>query len=348
MKLLNLSSSTKTTYEIHMKYSSLWECALGIAASTYDELHHTLEKSGKYWKDIIEKLPSEVEKELMYSKKHNTWKTLLQLLNVEDFTDLNSFLKYIRNLEEGDLRFHSLPFLGIKNEEDRKNASIGNKEAMEELMKSCSNNKFFPSYIEFICNVPAATLKNHLEILMKGWYEAVIKPDEEYILSILKRDIESKNLMKENLSPEKFVEWATGGRVYLPEPTITNVLLIPQYSYRPWTVEADNTDTKIFYYPVSDESIENSKDAYAPDFNLIQGYKALGDEMRLRIIKLLYEEDRTLQELTEKLSLAKSTVHHHLAMLRSVRLVKTVESKYQLNIEFLFLMESELKSYLER
>lgn len=348
MKLLNLSSGTKITYKVHMKYSVLWECALGIAASTYDELHHTLEKSEKYWTNTIEKLSKEAQEELAYSKKNNTWKTLLQLLYVEEFEDLKTFLDYIDNLNEEKLRFYSLPFLGKENEQNRKKASLGDRSARIKLINSCSKHKFFPNYIEFICIVPVDRLKSHLITLMKEWYETVIKPEEEYILAILCRDFQSKNLMKDKLDPEKFVEWVTGGVAYSPEPTVTDVVLIPQYIYRPWTVEADSINTKIFYYSVSDESIAIDKDTYIPDINLIQGYKALGDEVRLRIVKFLYEEDKTLQELTEKLNLAKSTVHHHLSMLRSARLVKVTDSKYCLNKEFLFIMESELKNYLER
>ena len=46
-------------------------------------------------------------------------------------------------------------------------------------------------------------------------------------------------------------------------------------------------------------------------------HKALGDEARLRIVKMLFEKERTLQEITERLQLGKSTVHHHLKLLRA-------------------------------
>lgn len=347
MNLLNISSGIKTTYKVTLKYSLLWECALGIAASTYDELHHSFEKPQQYWSDAINELSSEGKKELEYSKSHNTWKTLLQLLHTKDFENLNTFLQYIKDLSEEDLRFYSLPFLGIQNEENRKNASSGDINAKMSLIELCSKHKFFPSYIEFICNVPIDILKDHLTTLMQAWYEVIIKPDETYFLSMLKKDFKAKSAMMERLTAERFVEW-TIGTTYLPEPTITHVLLIPQYIYRPWTVEADGINTKIFYYPISDESIAEDKDIYAPAFTLVQGYKALGDEVRLKIIKFLYEGDKTLQELTEKLDMAKSTVHHHLSLLRSVRIVRIVNSMYQLNKDALFSMESDLKIYLER
>lgn len=51
-------------------------------------------------------------------------------------------------------------------------------------------------------------------------------------------------------------------------------------------------------------------------------YKALGDERRLRTLKKLSITDYSLQELADYLGLAKSTMHHHLAILRSAGLVR--------------------------
>jgi hypothetical protein len=347
MKLLKISSGIKTTYEVHMKYSLLWECALGIAASTYDELHHTFEKSTEYWRYIIKKLSPEAQIELEYSKRHNTWKSLLQLLQMKDFPDLISFLDYIKDLKEDDLRFSLLPFLGKQNESNRRDSSLGDKIAKIQLIETCLNHKFYPEYIEFICSIQVDILKNHLITIMNAWYETVIKPDEAYTLSILKRDFQSKISMKEKLTPEKFVEWVIG-EAYTTESSVTDVLLIPQYIYRPWTVESDDINTRIFFYPISDKNIVNSEDVYIPSFTLVQEYKSLGDEIRLKIVKLLYEGDKSLQELTSNLGFAKSTVHHHLSLLRSARLVQIVDSMYHLNKDILFIIESDLKAYLEK
>jgi DNA-binding transcriptional ArsR family regulator len=50
-------------------------------------------------------------------------------------------------------------------------------------------------------------------------------------------------------------------------------------------------------------------------------YRALGDESRLRILRLLAERDRYLTELATELELSKPTVSHHLAQLRAASLV---------------------------
>ena len=45
---------------------------------------------------------------------------------------------------------------------------------------------------------------------------------------------------------------------------------------------------------------------------------------------MLFEKERTLQEITERLQLGKSTVHHHLKLLRAAKLVDIHDGKYVL------------------
>ena len=70
----------------------------------------------------------------------------------------------------------------------------------------------------------------------------------------------------------------------------------------------------MFHYPIANESIP-PEDTYTPSYFLVLKHKALGDEARLRIVKILFEKERTLQEITERLQLGKSTIHHHLKLL---------------------------------
>jgi DNA-binding transcriptional ArsR family regulator len=85
-----------------------------------------------------------------------------------------------------------------------------------------------------------------------------------------------------------------------------------------------------------------------PNYFLVQKHKALGDEVRLKMIKLLYERDYTLQEITEKLELGKSTAHHHLKILRAATLVEIKSSKYRLRDKSINSLSKELEIYLNQ
>ena len=272
---------------------------------------------------------------------------MLQLLHQKDFSTIKEFKYYISDIPENEFKFICLPYIGQRYQSLRKSASLREKTAIDEMKKLMSDNSFFPSYIEYITKVDVDSLKAHLINVIEKWYEAVIKNEEHNIIRILQTDLESKNKMKEKATPEELVEWATGGVTYLPEPSVSNVLLIPQYIYRPWNIEADIEGTKVFYYPVANESIHPS-DCYIPNQFLILKHKALGDEVRLRIVKLLYDQDRSLQEITEELNMGKSTVHHHLKILRAAKLVEILDSKYSFKKKGLESLSKELELYLKQ
>lgn len=195
MEVYHITSRKRETYNVQVKYSILFECALGIAANTHKRLIDTLEKTQSEWEEIKEALTEEMREHLQFVEEHNTWKALLQLLYEEDFQDLSQFNFKIDSLSEEDLKFICLPFLGEKYEEKRRLAATGVVCAIHELKELTDNHQFFSTYISFICNVDVQVLKSHLIAVMTGWYESVIKREEEQIFSILKRDYEAKNEM---------------------------------------------------------------------------------------------------------------------------------------------------------
>ncbi|AGE78577.1 hypothetical protein HD73_2999 [Bacillus thuringiensis serovar kurstaki str. HD73] len=192
MEVYHITSRKRETYNVQVKYSILFECALGIAAITHKRLIDTLEKTQSEWEEIKKSLTEEMREHLQFVEEHNTWKALLQLLYEEDFQDLSQFNFKIDSLSEEDLKFICLPFLGEKYEEKRRLAATGVVCAIHELKELTDNHQFFSTYISFICNVDVQVLKSHLIAVMTGWYESVIKREEEQILSILKRDYEAK------------------------------------------------------------------------------------------------------------------------------------------------------------
>ncbi len=59
---------------------------------------------------------------------------------------------------------------------------------------------------------------------------------------------------------------------------------------------------------------------------VVRLHRALGDETRLRILKLLAGRDLYLTEIAQQLELSKPTIKHHLALLRAAGLVTVVEA----------------------
>jgi DNA-binding transcriptional ArsR family regulator len=84
-------------------------------------------------------------------------------------------------------------------------------------------------------------------------------------------------------------------------------------------------DWRFFGYPVADSALDPS-DELSPPLAVIRLHRALGDETRLRILKLLASKDLYLTEIAQQLDLSKPTIKHHLSLLRSAGLVTITES----------------------
>lgn len=347
MDIIHATSRKRETYDVQLTYSPLWECALGIAAITNRSVIGTLEKPALYWDDLKETLSANLLQHLVYVEKNNTWKALLQVLHYKEMTNLSDFCSLVSSLDATELKYICLPFMGDHYQGLRQRAACGEEEAVAELKAHTSDHAFFAQYIAFIVKEDVAKLKKHLIEVMSEWYEAVIYPDLERTNKMLQTDVEAKKQAKMKMSPEEFVQWTTGGVNYLPEPSVHQVLLIPQYIYRPWNIEADIEGTKVFYYPIANQSL-SPDDRYMPSHFLIQKYKALGDDARLRIVKLLSEGDASLQRITDQLEMKKTTVYHHLKTLRAAKMIDINHLTYSLNASSLELLTHELEQYINQ
>ena len=105
----------------------------------------------------------------------------------------------------------------------------------------------------------------------------------------------------------------------------------------------------MFVYPVADASLE-PLDPLAPPPGVLRLHRALGDDTRLRILRLLRDRDWYLTEIAERLELSKPTIKHHLAQLRAAGLVTLIEegglSYYSLRRDRLKDASADLVRYL--
>jgi DNA-binding transcriptional ArsR family regulator len=168
--------------------------------------------------------------------------------------------------------------------------------------------------------------RSHAEIvdLARAWAEA-FRPIEDRIRGILVRDYDLRAGDRATLTGPDLIERTTGGVRWLPEAGVRRVVLAPSYFSRPYNFLLAGDDWRFFGYPVADDALEVT-DPLAPPLQVLRLHRALGDETRLRILKLLGERDLYLTEIAGLLELSKPTIKHHLALLRSAGLLTAVES----------------------
>jgi DNA-binding transcriptional ArsR family regulator len=268
--------------------------------------------------------------------------------------DVPSFLAHLRETEPLELRLH---LIGYYYRSTRRTtpldvmlrAAEGDQEAQGQVLKTSfsHHDDHWQELLHRLFSIDPETTKASLLTILESWYERVFRDLEPGIAPILARDLETKRALKPTMSPERFIETATNGLEYVPEPGFRKVLLIPSYVQRPWNVLCEYQDMKIFCYPVADENI--AEDGNVPPVRLVRLYKALADERRLRILKMLMTKSYSLQELADEFGVAKTTMHHHLATLRIAGLVRIQSDKhfYSLRQNTLSEVSELLNTYLK-
>jgi len=172
---------------------------------------------------------------------------------------------------------------------------------------------------------------------------------EARVLSILERDLAMRADDKSASDVSDLIERTTGGIRWLPEMGISRVILAPSYFTRPFNFLFAGEDWRFYGYPVSDDAVD-AGDRLSPPPAVIRLHRALGDETRLRILKLLAGRDLYLTEIAQQLDLSKPTIKHHLAMLRAAGLVTVTESStvvyYSLRTDRIQGAAGDLESFL--
>lgn len=163
----------------------------------------------------------------------------------------------------------------------------------------------------------------HVRAALRTWQRAYATI-EPHVLRILEDDAESRRGDFARLDPAEAIEATTGGLRWLPEPGIRRVVLAPTYFGRPYNWLFHGQGWRLIAYPVSDATL-SSIDRSAPPQAAVRLYRALGDETRLRVLRLLVDRDLYLTELAQQLELSKPTMKHHLTQLRAAGLVTITE-----------------------
>jgi DNA-binding transcriptional ArsR family regulator len=221
----------------------------------------------------------------------------------------------------------------------------GDREALDRLLACWPHEKH--GWIRKLLDDPAALIET-LTDRLTAWLP-LYQEMEPRIQTIIERDWELRSEDRATMGSVALIERTTNGIRWLSEPGVRRVVLAPSYLARPYNFTFSGGDWRMFVYPVSDAALEPN-DPLAPPVGVLRLHRALGDDSRLRILRLLKDRDWYLTEIAERLELSKPTIKHHLAQLRAAGLVTLTEegglSYYSLRRDRLDDASAELKRFL--
>jgi DNA-binding transcriptional ArsR family regulator len=330
-------------WDVRTAYDFLFSLS-GDAGSTED-----LPAGDRAWlTDARASLPQELQPSV--SRLFDTEIAIHTLPMIVGRPDVRSSAEFVAALNEaspGDVMRSIISNIGDGRDLDPliERLEGGDESALDEIMECLPEHKRETQMA--IVREPEAAYREILAVV--GAWQERFAPIEERVEAMLARDYALRADDRRTLAPQDLIEHTTGGIRWLPESGVRRLILAPSYFTRPYNFIFGGPDWRFFGYPIADDALDGV-DPLAPPQAVVRLHRALGDETRLRILKLLAGRDLYLTEIAQQLELSKPTIKHHLALLRAAGLVTITESGsvryYSLRREPLEAASIDLRKFL--
>lgn len=194
---------------------------------------------------------------------------------------------------------------------------------------------------------PKRTAERTLTAL-EAWYDHAFAAEEDRISDAQAREVAQREREGPPRSAEAWFGRLAPGIDYQVPPEVDDVVFVPTFVVRPAIVFLDHRTTTILAFPVTEERTGSE-----PPVELVRLGKALGDELRLRALRALADGPRTLGDLAIELGVPRTSLSHHLGVLRAAGLVSlTIEDgrwgRLRLQVDAADDLPSMLREYVHQ
>lgn len=159
---------------------------------------------------------------------------------------------------------------------------------------------------------------------LRVWYEAVFADEETRLAPLLRREGEAMQRRRAEVSLDSFIEREMRGVQWQRPAGLRRYIFAPSFFCRPAVFYHFWRGTLTFCAP-TDATAPSAElqgaDPNAPNQEMLRFFEALGDDTRLRILRLLAQREMYLTELADRLGLTKATTKHHMVRLRAAGMV---------------------------
>ncbi len=159
---------------------------------------------------------------------------------------------------------------------------------------------------------------------LRVWYEAVFAEEEARLIPLLRREAEAMARRRAETPLDAFIEGEMRGVQWQRPAGLRRYIFAPSVFCRPAVFYHFWRGTLTFCAPteLATPSVGPQRaDPNAPSVETLRFFEALGDDTRLRILRLLAQREMYLTELAERLGLTKATTKHHMVRLRAAGMV---------------------------
>lgn len=180
--------------------------------------------------------------------------------------------------------------------------------------------------------------------LLKSWYTYYFKNIQDSILPLIEEDAAEKRELLLKMDANALVEYASGGLVVETPLDLKTVILFPTVHNRPMNTYCFYENVLLIQYPVDVPEAEEDE----PPTVLLRMTRALAMPDRLKLLRYVADQPRSLQEMERDLGQPAEALKHHMVLLRTAGLLRTHIGE-QSNEKFSIRPDgaSELQMFLE-
>jgi DNA-binding transcriptional ArsR family regulator len=228
-------------------------------------------------------------------------------------------------------------------------ALAGERSARAELLAVFGPYRAAREAIDRVLGSPAGELRAEIRGIVADWAARVSASLAPVSLAAIEREAAAREAQLAGGDGRDVLTAVTRGVSYEPPAWIRAIVIVPTVAMRPYLIPTELRETVVFVCSVGDEAFET--DPAAPPQRLVKIAAALGDERRLRILHLLRGEQLTATEIADRMGVDRTSLHHHLGILRSAGLLAIRDEgvggwRYTLREDGLHQVGPELESYL--
>lgn len=273
-------------YRVEVDWAPAYELLVSLQAYASRNEHKTLDIGAEWVRSVRRQLHPELAATLASRDALRGFNLVgLLVYQCPGERDASGFLAWLASLSDGELYERIAPIIAKRN-----------VELLDDL----------------------GGLRDGAVRILSAWNTQYFQTLNAEILSGLQEDAEQKRALIETTSAEVLVEIATSGVHFVPASDLEVVLLIPHYHFRPWNLHATFQRKRLVQYPADVlQPVEGE-----PSPRLMRLVRALSDENRLRILRMLSQGPATFTDVLRFTGLSKSTVNHHMVALRAAGLVR--------------------------
>ena len=195
----------------------------------------------------------------------------------------------------------------------------GDAAARAELRAALGPNRPARLGVDRLLATSSEAVQAEFADIVEAWASRVFPAFAPAALEVMGRDADAKRRLLEKTAGRDVLRTATNGVDFEPPAGVTDIVIVPTVALRPFLAPVEFGTTEIFLCSVADDAFD--EDPAAPPRRLVKLAAALGDELRLRILRALADGELTASEIADRLGVERTSLHHHLGILRSAGLV---------------------------